>query len=464
VQEQLPFESELIARLGWLIRLRWLAVAGMVLVIGLIALLFPRPLAFGPLWGVTLVIGLYNTGFALYLRSLRQDRSGQDRLRHATRFACTQIVLDLVSLAVLVYFSGGVENPMILFFVFHVIIASILLPRGVSYLMAGLASLLIAAVVGSQSTGLSPHYHLPLLEQEPNSEAIHILVIVMTMAVTLFLVAYLTTSIMTRLRERDRELWESNLTCQIRSGELEELNRELVRVDQERTRFMVLVTHELRAPINTIYSALDLAVSGYAPPEKTRQMLERAQSRADDLLVLIGDLLNLTRVREQEAGTETAELVQLEELLQEAVDFVQVEVEERGISLSVEIEPHLSPVNALPDQMKLVWTNLISNAIKYNRPGGRIEILLEQDERRVTGAVYDTGIGIDSDDLPHVFDEFYRAANAREISPHGTGVGLAIVRRIIENWGGEIEAASDPGIGTRFTFSLPRADAERIPA
>ena len=72
-------------------------------------------------------------------------------------------------------------------------------------------------------------------------------------------------------------------------------------------------------------------------------------------------------------------------------------------------------------------------------------------------AVIDTGIGIEPGDLPHVFDEFYRAANAREISPHGTGVGLAIVRRVIENWGGKIEAASEPGRGTRITFSLPQA-------
>jgi two-component system sensor histidine kinase BaeS len=100
---------------------------------------------------------------------------------------------------------------------------------------------------------------------------------------------------------------------------------------------------------------------------------------------------------------------------------------------------------------------LISNAIKYNQPGGRIEIRLAQDAQRVTGTVYDTGIGIEPGDLPHVFDEFYRAANAREISPHGTGVGLAIVRRVIENWGGKIEAASEPGRGTRITFSLPQA-------
>jgi signal transduction histidine kinase len=459
VQEQLPFESELIARLGWLIRLRWLAVGGMVIAIGLAGLLFPRPLPVGPLWAVTAVIALYNSAFALYLRSLRSGRAGSLRLRHATQLACAQIVLDLVALAVLVYFSGGVENPMILFFVFHIIIASILLPRMVSYLMAALATLLVAGIVWFEQVGILPHHHLPLLERELSLETIHLVVIVSIIAFTLFLVAYLTTSITRRLRQRDRQLWQSNMTCQIRSGELEELNRELVRVDQERTRFMVLVTHELRAPINTIYSALDLALAGFASPEKTHHVLERAQSRAEDLLGLIGDLLDLTRVREQEASAETAELVQLDELLQESVDFVAVEVEDKGLVLSVEIEAGLPPVRASRDQMKLVWTNLISNAIKYNQAGGRIEIRLAQDGQRVTGTVYDTGIGIEPGDLPHVFDEFYRAANAREISPHGTGVGLAIVRRVIENWGGEIEVASEPGRGTRFAFSLPQAQS-----
>jgi signal transduction histidine kinase len=458
VQDQLPFEAELIGRIDWLIRLRWLAVAGTAVAAGLGAFWFPGVLALAPLLGVTAVIALYNAQFYLYLRALKLGPSGTMRLRQATLVAYLQICLDLVALAVLVHFAGGVENPAVLFFVFHVIIASILLRRGISYVMAGLASLLYAAVGGFEYLGVVRHYHLPIFGMELYREPLFLLISMLVMALTLFLVAYLTTSITARLRERDQELLESNLTCQIRSGELEQLNEQLRRVDAERTRFMVLVTHELRAPINTIYSALELALSGYASAEKTQGVLERAQNRATELLDLIRDLLDLTRVREQAGKLEHLTPVQLDDVVQQVVDFMRVEVEEKELALDVDVAPDLVPVRALPDLAKLVWTNLLSNAVKYSEPGGSIHVSLEQDAERVSGVVRDTGIGIAPEDVPRVFDEFYRASNARLVSPHGTGVGLAIVHRVLENLGGEIRVESEPGRGSTFAFSLPRAD------
>ncbi len=456
--DRLPFEAELIARIDWLIRLRWLAVIGTALAIGLAYLQFPDVLALLSLLGVVMSITLYNGLFTLYARTLKLGPLGGGRLRHATQLAYVQSALDLIALAVLVHFAGGAENPLALFFVFHVIIASILLRREISYVMAGLASLLFGAIAGLEFAGTLSHYHLPILEVELYQEPLYLLTSVVAMTVTLFLVAYLTTSITVQLRERDRELMDSNLTCQIRSGELEELNRELQRIDNERTRFMVLVTHELRAPLNTIYSALELAQSGYASAEKTGEVLERAQRRAEELLDLISDLLDLTRVREQTVRREQVEPIQVADVLQEVVEFMRVEAERKNLSLQVDAAPSLARVRALPDQVKLVWINLLSNAIKYNSPGGSIQVSLRHDAEQVTGVVQDTGIGIPPEDLSRVFDEFYRAGNARLVSPHGSGVGLATVRRVVENWGGRVWVESGPEQGTKFTFVLPRAD------
>ncbi len=459
MEEQHPFESELISRIGWLIRLRWLAIAGMAFAIGLAGLLLPEALPLLPLLGVVSTIALYNLLFSLYLRSLRVGRSGEGRLLHATRFAYAQILLDLLALAVSVHLSGGVESPVASFFVFHVIIASILLSPTVSYVMAGLASLLFATVVGLEYAGVLPHHHLPFFLPESYQVPLVLLVAILTMTLTLFLVTYLTTSITRQLRARGRELLESNLTCQLRSEELEDLNRALQRIDQERTRFILLVTHELRAPINTIYSALELALLGYASPDKTREVLERAQRRVTELLHLISDLLDLARAREQTDRQVQVDPIQLVDVLRDVVDFVGVEAEEKGLALHMDIADGLAPVRLLPDQAKLVWTNLLSNAIKYTPSGGSIRISLHQDTAQVIGAVQDTGIGIAPDDLPHVFDEFFRAGNARMASAHGTGVGLAIVRRILENGQGKIWVESEPSRGSTFTFVLPRADA-----
>ncbi len=456
VEDRLPVEAELIARIGWLIRLRWFAVLGTSAAIGLAALWFPQSVAAGWLLAVTACIALYNLLFRVYLRTLHGSPSDSERFRHANLLAHAQIVLDLGALAALVHFSGGVENPMAFFFVFHVIIASTLLRRVVSFVMAGLAVLLMAAVAALEYYGAVAHYHLPFAPGELHREPLYLLLLFVALVTALFLSAYLTTSISARLRERDRELLDSNLTCQVRSGELAELNEQLQQLDTERTRFMVLVTHELRAPIATIYSALELARSGIATPEKVQDVLGRAQDRATELLQLIGDLLDLTKVREQGTRGEATEPIHLADALDEVVAFMRVEADQKGVQLEVAVEPDLAPVRARPQQAKLLWTNLLSNALKYTGPGGSIRASLRQDRTRVIGEVRDSGIGISPQDQAHVFEEFFRAANARRVSRTGSGVGLATVRRIVEQWGGQIRVESEPGEGSAFIFELPR--------
>ena len=136
---------------------------------------------------------------------------------------------------------------------------------------------------------------------------------------------------------------------------------------------------------------------------------------------------------------------------------MRVEAENKDLFLSVELAPDLPLVKAKPDHIKAVWTNLISNAIKYTEPGGIVVASLTHNADYVVGMVRDTGIGIAAEDLPKIFEEFYRTANARATSPQGTGVGLAIVKRMIENYDGKVWVESELGWGSRFTFMLPKA-------
>jgi len=459
VEGEIPFETELIERIGWLIRLRWLAVAGTGIALSLGWLLYGQALALLPLAGTILAIALYNSQFYLYARTLQLSQAGLARLQQATRFACLQIVLDLLALSILLHFAGGIENPMALFFVFHIMIASILLSRRVSFLMATLGAVLFAAMAGFEYAGLLPHHPLPIVEGVAlYRHGRYVLTVVGVMALTLWLVAYLTSSISVRLRQRDRELVESHRAILARSRELQAANERLRKIDAERTRFMTLVTHELRAPINTVHTCAELALTGYASPETVRDMLERIKRRTSELSELISDLLRLARAREEASRDEKVGVIQPADVLQSVVQLMKTEADSKDLFLSVDIDPDLPPVRANPDRLKLVWTNLLSNAIKYTEPGGIVAVALKRTDREVVGMVRDTGIGIPPEDLPRIFEEFYRAENARALCPVGTGVGLAIVQRIVENWGGKIWAESEPGLGSKFTFVLPRAD------
>lgn len=456
---QIPVETELIERIDWLIRLRWLAVLGTALALAVAWLWFPDQLAMVPLMVVNLVIAVYNAQFYLYSRTLRLGHAGTARLRYATVFACVQIVLDLLALAALIHFSGGIENPLAMFFVFHTIVASILLPRGVSFLMATLAALLYAAIAGLEYGGLLAHRHFPILGQlEVYNIGPYVLTVAGAMTLTLWLAAYLTSSISVKLRKRNYELMQSHQDILAKSRELEAINERLRRMDSERTRFITLVTHELRAPINTIHTCMELGLSEHASPERVRDILERVKKRTAELSNLISDLLRLSRAREESNRDEKLGLVQPADVLQSVVQLMKAEADSKDLFLSLEIDSAVAPVRANADRLKLVWTNLVSNAIKYTEPGGIVAVALKQTPERLVGTVRDTGIGIPPEDLERIFEEFYRAENARDASPVGTGVGLAIVQRIIENWGGEVWVESELGLGTRVSFALPRAD------
>jgi signal transduction histidine kinase len=459
VESQNPFETELIERIDWLIRLRWFAVLGTGAALAIAWLLYPGELPLVPLLTITAVIGLYNAQFLFHARTLRLGPAGVPRLRHATQSACIQIVLDLLALAALLHFSGGVENPMVVFFVFHTIIASILLSRRVSFLMATLAALLFASVAALEYFGILPHHRLPMLDEiELYRAGPFLLTVVGAVAVTLWLVAYMTSSISVKLRDRDRELVESSQSILAKSRELELANKRLRRVDAERTRFMLLVTHELRAPISTIHTSVEVALAGHASPEAVRDILQRIKRRTGELCDLIGDLLRLARAREEASRGEQVGPVEPAEVLESVVELMQTEAHSKDLFLSVDIDPDLAPVRANRERLKLVWTNLLSNAIKYTEPGGIVAVALKRADEHLVATVRDTGIGIPPDEQDRIFEEFYRASNARMICPVGTGVGLVIVQRIVENYGGKIWVESEPGLGSKFTFVLPWAD------
>jgi len=458
MEEQFPLQAELIERIDWLISLRWLAVVGTLLTIVVVNFYLPGLLLQGPLIAVTTAIALYNFFFLLYARQLRAHQSTALRLRQSTVFVYVQIALDLIALTTLLHFAGGVENPFALFFVFHMIIASILLSPAASLLVALLASSLFAAMALLEYRGLVAHYNLTgLISPDLYRHGTYVWASILVMTITLFLVVYMTSSISARLRARTSELLEVSRSHEAKSQELAELNTKLQKLDAARTKFMVTVTHELRAPVATIYSCLDLVLGGYASPEKEREVLERGQQRTTELLDLVKDLLELTGARQAEVQAEEAGPIQLADVLRNVEELMRVEAENKDLFLSVDIAPDLPLVKAQPDHIKAVWTNLISNAIKYTEPGGIVVASLTHNPDYVVGTVRDTGIGIATEDLPKIFEEFYRTTNARATCPQGTGVGLAIVKRMIENYGGKVWLESELGRGSKFTFMLPRA-------
>jgi two-component system, sensor histidine kinase and response regulator len=230
----------------------------------------------------------------------------------------------------------------------------------------------------------------------------------------------------------------------------------LEELDKAKVAFIRLVTHELQAPINAISTYIDLILNGYIPPEEIKEFLERAQTRAKEQIKMITDLLEYGRLKEVKT-VGVPEIIQMDTVLIESIEQLKAEAKEKKLEISTEIPANLPPIYMIAEQVKSVWTNLISNAIKFTPTGGKIYIGLRKVNSHLQGYVRDNGIGIPDDAKDKIFSDFYRAKNAKSLNIPGTGLGLAIVKHIVEKAEGKIWYESEIGSGSSFYFSLPIA-------
>ncbi len=237
------------------------------------------------------------------------------------------------------------------------------------------------------------------------------------------------------------------------AAELTRAKEELERLDRFKSTFMFTVAHELRAPLTAVQSFLVAMLKGYVPPEKQTEMLQRTVERTSELLELVDDLLRLSAARNEQQQLRR-EVLSLAEPLEKAFALLKAQASEKRVACALEIRQR-PRVEANADHMVQLWTNLISNAIKYTPPGGRVTVTLEEKDGWAVGTVQDTGIGIAPEEQDRVFEEFYRTPQAKEFEPRGTGLGLPLVKRIVEAHGGVIAVESALGRGSRFTFRLP---------
>lgn len=442
-------------RIDWLIQVRWGFVISVLVLVVVADIIFPESLPMPILVGLVAATAVYNGLFLWYARRLaRSEAAGQERRYMA--FANIQIALDLIMLTAILHYTGGVENPFYLFYIFYVTTASILLPRKFSYFYAGLATLLFSGLIAAEYWLVIPHIHLVnFVSPQRYQRGLYVGAVALSFGLTLFFSAYLASAIAETLRRREKELLESNMACELRAGELAQLNARLAELDKARSQFIRLVTHELRAPVAAIQSYLRLILDGYVPPEKQREIIEKSERRALEQLALISDLLDLARLQERrEEGK--AEAVDVANVLMGVTELMQARAEDKDLFFSVEIEPNLPPVRANLEHIKQLWTNLISNAIKYTEPGGIVVVSLTQNPNYIVGMVRDTGIGMTPEQQAHLFEEFYRTEEAKAMERQGTGLGLSIVKRIVESYGGRIWVESEKGKGSKFSFALPK--------
>lgn len=230
----------------------------------------------------------------------------------------------------------------------------------------------------------------------------------------------------------------------------------LKKMDQLKSDFVSMVAHEVRSPLNSIGMQLKVILDGLAGDinEKQKEIINRASEKIKALNDLCTELLDLSRI---ESGliVQEKEKLDIGKLLQDQVAFFQESAKEKDIQLELESLTEIQPVLANPGNMEEVLSNLISNAINYTPNKGTITISSKAEKKYLCITVSDTGFGIPKEDLDRIFERFYRVKNEKTRHIIGTGLGLPIVKSIVEAHNGKIKVESELGKGSSFFVYLP---------
>ena len=431
----------------WFPRIRWIVVAVLVGFGAAGHLIDPatlqrfelRPPGLWP-WGLAGILTIVNLGAIGWVRQLSSQTSCPWRRVAANIWF--QIASDLIVLTVLVYRVGPTNTVIAFSYLFHITLACIFFGRRDSFLVMILSALLFLATVFCRYLGLLPYPGLLAVEA---SGAPGILPTVIFAVPTVFVWAvvwYLVSSISDAVRQRDHEL--------------DAANTRLMRADEEINLQMLRVTHDLKAPFSGIESNIQLLKHAHwnETPAPVQRIIGKIDARSAALRARIGDILTLGSLRSAQAGEQVAVPVELHELLEGVVQDIHGLAEEKRVSVALATGE--ARVVSDPRQLKILFANLISNAIVYSHDGGTVDIGLEQEAAGANVRIADHGIGIGDKALPRVFDDFFRTQEAAAFNPNSTGLGLAIVRQVARNLQLSITVDSELGKGAVFYVSIPR--------
>ncbi len=423
------------ARIAWSIRLRWLAVMAYFAGTLAVRLTLDIPLRFTTIWSVLVILAGINLVYYIVFRIYRRISMFAELI-----ILAVHISIDLILLTVLIHLSGGIENPVYLFYLFHVVLSSILFPKKTPLLFASLAVVLFSAMVWGEYSHVLPHYCI--LSGKLHENPVFIFLTLGVFIVTVYVSTYICYTFMHLYRDTKRQI--------------DHKNRELVEIDRQKTQFFRFTSHELKSPIVAIKTTLDGILQSPAGEidDRSRDLLKRASGRAGQMLAIIRELLEISRRR---GGALLAEVQQfdLAEVIRDTVIGTQQEAEAHELEIAVEVPVNGISFHGSPTDMATIIENLMTNAIRYTPRQGKISITARQVSGEIELIVQDTGIGIEQAEQEKIFSEFYRSEPARQMLQFGTGLGLPLVRQIVEQYRGTVRVESRPGSGSRFIVRLP---------
>jgi len=431
VSAGLPFHTvaSLKERLAWLTNLRWIAIISLIFCVPVADIMFQYKIGFVEITNIAVILIIINILYFFIARYFPFKNEYQE-----LAFLELQILTDLLIISFVIHYSGGIGNPFYFLYIVQVILSGIIFPgKFLPYFNAIFAAILLTIWTILEHLVMVERY---LLRNEPASLAI-IVTSLLAFYITNFAGIYIINNFMSGYRSLKKIIDQKNV--------------QLEKAIKDRSRTFRFAAHELKSPMIAIQSTLDVVKSLFSDdlrPE-VKDMVFKAERRTSQVIDMIKEMIAVTQYN---LGMEkpVIQKVDLDEWLWSNVSHHKEYANKKNIELIYNHPPF--PVMIIIDTngFEKVVSNLVSNALRYTLPGGKVIIEIFVSDFSYGFLVKDNGIGIPKEDMEKIFEEFYRSKNAREAEQIGTGLGLNLVKEIVEHYGGEISVTSELGKGSEF--------------
>jgi len=417
----------------WLVNLRWISSIALSIFISVLFLFKLENYPYAALISIIVILVVFNSLILLYLK-----KRNPKYLKTEENVVLAQIIVDYILLTALVHFTGGIDSPLHLIYLFYIIIASVIFEKKYqAFIIAGVAVLLLSMLVFMEYQQILVHYSSGVKVYNISD----ILLALSVFYVTIFTSTYIGVTLMMRHKKVKDLIFAQN--------------EELEKADKEKMLFFRFVSHELKSPIIAVQSAinvvLDVMDTNLKP--KARDMLERGRKRTVQMIEILKDLVSLSYEEKEEKHE--PELVVPCEHIPEVIDYYRPLAEEKNIKLIETVCKQRKGFQLDKFVFEKIITNLISNAVRYTPNSGNVTIKTDLDDNFWYLMISDTGIGIPKEDQELIFKEFYRSGNAKKFEAVGTGLGMSIIKKMVEQENGEVFVESEVGKGSTFTVRFP---------
>lgn len=440
---KLPFHTvaSLRERLAWLTNIRWIAIISLIFCVPVAEEMFGFRIGFVEITSIAVTLIIINILFFFIARYFPFKNEYQE-----LAFLELQILVDLFFISFIIHYSGGIGNPFYFLYLVQVILSGIIFPgKFLPYFNAIIAALLLTVWTVLEHLFMVDRY---LLRTEPASLAL-IITSLIAFYITNFAVVYIINYFMNGYRALKRIIDEKNV--------------QLEKAIKDRSRTFRFAAHELKSPMIAIQSTLDVVKTLFADDlrKEVRDMVFKAERRSSQVIDMIKEMITVTQYN---LGMEKPvfENVDFDEWLNGIVNHHKPYADKKNIFLEYYHLPVQFNIRIDVNGFEKVISNLVSNALRYTLSGGKVVVETFIDDFTYGFLVKDTGIGIPKEDIEKIFEEFYRSKNARETEQIGTGLGLNLVKEIVEHYSGNISVTTELGKGSEFKVEFPIEGEETV--